>query len=169
MGIRLEKLSPIHGEDLFAFELENKEYFKRMGFPRPEGYYIKKSFMNTLNELTDETGTLLFLIYVGRDLVGRINISDIEETEKGKIGEVGYRIGENHGKKGIATKALSLLKKQADEEYQFDTLLAKTIVDYYVSQVVLIKNQFQFVEKIKYRVYENGPKEDFVLFRCDLR
>lgn len=62
-----------------------------------------------------------------------------------KSGHIGYRIGESHRGRGIASDAVRLLVQKAVEEYDISLLYAKTTMNNLASQKVLEKNHFLFV------------------------
>lgn len=162
MTIHLEKLAMKHAEELFAFEKQNRTYFEQTCLPRSAVYFEKDSFLTILNELIQEEDTM-FVIYMDKQLVGRINITDVQKTEKEKIGSVGYRIGEKYTGRGIASHALHLVKKIAKDQH-FTSLEAGAAINNYGSQIVLLKNQFQFKEKCIDTSRQFVPADTYVRF-----
>ncbi|KAF1305413.1 GNAT family N-acetyltransferase [Candidatus Enterococcus willemsii] len=162
MAIHLEKLAMKHAEELFAFEKQNRIYFEQTFLPRPAVYFEKDSFLTILNTLIQEEETM-FVIYMDEQLVDRINITDVQQTENEKMGSVGYRIGKKYTGRGVASRALYLMKKIAKEQH-FTSLEAGTAIDNYGSQIVLLKNQFQFKEKCIDPSRQFGPSGTYVCF-----
>ena len=81
-----------------------------------------------------------------------------------KYGIICDRIGENHQGKGYATKAVKLAVKNALDVHRFHRLEAGTSPENIGSQIVLIKNGFQFTGRQSKFIYNNGKWNDSISF-----
>ncbi|KEK23410.1 GNAT family N-acetyltransferase [Bacillus gaemokensis] len=146
MEIYIEKLKKQDAEELFVFECYNREFFEKTVPSRGEDYYVYEVFQRKHDELLkeQEEGTSYF--YLIRNLknriVGRINLVDIEKEQQ--LGYLGYRVGEEFIRKGIAVQAVKLLLGQA-KKHQINEIYAKTTKDNLASQKVLEKTGFSRV------------------------
>lgn len=174
ISVTLEPLSMAHVEELMAFEKNNRTYFERSVPPRSEDYFIPERFMEIMQNLVDEQEQGLCRMYIIRDemgeLVGRINLFDIvdvnayEASHTIKKAEVGYRVGEAHTGKGIATKALKLVLEEAFMKHGIEVVEAGTSPSNIGSQIALLKNGFEFVERVKNAVKVGDAWHDGLLF-----
>jgi [ribosomal protein S5]-alanine N-acetyltransferase len=141
--IYLDQLNVNDAETLFHFETTNRSFFETMVPSRGEEYYLFEHFQTVLSELLKEQTegkSYFFLIKDESDtIVGRMNLVDIDYEKR--TGNVGYRIGENYLKKGIASKALKLLLKEA-LNLHINEINAMTTHNNIASQKVLEKNGF---------------------------
>ncbi|MFO1444882.1 GNAT family N-acetyltransferase [Bacillus sp. Bva_UNVM-123] len=165
MGLSLKKLCMEDAEALFAFELNNKTFFEEMVPTRGEDYYQYEVFLSRLEALLDEQTQGKSYFYLIKDhndtILGRMNIVDIKEAQ----GELGYRVGQLHTGKGIASKALKLLIGTIVEEGQIQQLNAKTTSNNIASQKVLEKNGFEEMDTRDETVQLNGQSLKFVNYR----
>lgn len=148
--IYIELLNRDMAEELLAFEKGNREFFAKVMGDFGDDYYKLESMNQLLKEIEDEHKKDIRHMYVIRneekEMVGRVNLFSIVRGPLNKA-EIGYRISERHNGKKYATKAVKLIVKEAFEQYNFHRLEASTSPENIGSQVVLIKNQFQFVGK----------------------
>ena len=78
--------------------------------------------------------------------------------------EIGYRIGEEHQGKGYATYAVGLLLEEAEKTHKLHRIEAGTSHNNIGSQVVLVKNGFQFTGRNSKFIYQNGQWIDSINF-----
>ncbi|MBG9590182.1 GNAT family N-acetyltransferase [Cytobacillus firmus] len=146
MDISLENIQIKDAESLFEFELENRTFFEKMLPSRGDNYYDFEFFKSRHKALLDEQtqgGSYFYLIKnKNGSILGRMNLVDIDETQN--LGHVGYRVGKRYIGKGIASKALKLLLKTANEK-GLDKIKAKTTINNKASQIVLEKNGFKYI------------------------
>lgn len=149
------------------FKKENREYFQSIGLGRANTYYRYDSFSQIVKKLVFEQdkGLLYMYLVIDQDgtIVGRMNLTDIIQEPLNKD-ELGYRIGERHQVKGYATSAVKLILEQASQRYQFHRIEAGTASTNIGSQIVLIKNGFQFVEKYNQYLLQDNKWIDNLLF-----
>jgi [ribosomal protein S5]-alanine N-acetyltransferase len=166
MIIFIEKLQKSDAAKLLEFEIENRMYFEEMVPSRGDDYYTPEVFNNSLSALLDEQLQGISQFYLIKDndqnIVGRINLVDFDE--KRKICHLGYRIGEKHSSKGIASKALSLLLHSLKNS-NIEIIQAKTTTNNIGSQRVLEKNDFEKISISQDHVQLNSLKVNFVFYQ----
>jgi ribosomal-protein-alanine N-acetyltransferase len=160
-------LSESDAQELFAFELKNRAFFERVGFPRDENYYEFNNFNAIIKESIEEQEKGLAYMYLVKNpigmILGMINLGSIVRGSFNKA-ELGYRIGEEHQGKGYATSALKLIFDEAANNHKLHRLEAGTSPDNIGSQIVLIKNGFQFVGRFNKYIYYSGRWRDSIYF-----
>lgn len=155
-------------EELYRFEVENKDYFDSIGLGRPKNYFDKKLFSDAFEEtLKEQASSMLFMHTIKADgkIVGRINLvgNDAYQREK----ELGFRVGKKHQGKGYGTQAVRLVI-QAARDYGLHRITAGAAPSNIASQIVLIKNGFQFIGKSEKYKYLDGKWISSVLFELAL-
>ena len=154
-------------EKLLKFELVNRDFFENTCLSRGDSYYEIDNFKSILEELIEEQEKRLVYMYLiyndGNEIIGRVNLVDVKIGSFNKA-ELGYRIGEVHQGKGYATKAIELILEEAVNKYKFHRIEAGTSVNNIGSQIVLIKNGFQFVGKQEKYILLNGKWHDNIMF-----
>ncbi|GAA0322938.1 GNAT family N-acetyltransferase [Oceanobacillus sp. FSL W7-1293] len=154
-------IAPLQIEDedkLYTFELHNRKYFEKFVPSRGEAFYQKDYFHDRLRELLKEQADSKSYFFLIKDadgeILGRVNLTDIRPSQK--IGFLGYRVGEAHTGKGIAGKAVELLKVEAEKTLRLKGIKAQTTADNIASQSVLGKNGFKEISR-EDTVYEGKP------------
>lgn len=154
-------------EELFKFELENRLFFEKVGLPRVDSYYDFDNFKIIIKELIMEQEKGLLYMYLIMDdcgnIVGRVNLVSIMRGSLNKA-EIGYRIGEKHQSKGYGTNAVRLVLDEGVKKHNLHRIEAGTSSDNIGSQIVLIKNGFQFVGRYNEYIYQNGKWNDSIIF-----
>lgn len=145
-------------EELFVFECGNREFFEKMVPSRGEAYYHFDTFIIRHQEVLREQKNGFSQFYlvrnVAREIIGRINLIDIDRIND--TAEIGFRVGEEHGGKGVGNKALQQL---------FNTILpirGKTTTANQGSQKVLERNGFKKVGIGKDEFDMNGQRMRFI-------
>jgi len=86
-------------QGLFAFELKNRAFFERVGFPRGDNYYELNNFNTIIKDSIEKQDRGLVNMYLIKNhngmILGRINLLSIVRGSINKA-ELGYRIGEKH-------------------------------------------------------------------------
>jgi [ribosomal protein S5]-alanine N-acetyltransferase len=163
MDIVIEKLQHSDAEELFVFELENRDFFEEMVPSRGDNYYNFETFKKRHQALLDEQAKGLSYFYLIKNkngsILGRINLVDIDKVEYS--GHIGYRMGKSYTGKGIASKALKLLM-ETTYKHGIKQLLAKTTNNNIASQRVLEKNGFKRVITNDEELIMNGQSLKFV-------
>ncbi len=85
-----------------------------------------------------------------------------------KVGHLGYRVGQAHTGKGIATKALKLLLETVIDK-DIKQIKAKTTTNNLASQKVLEKNGFERIATDDEEFEMNGQKLNFVYYTLTIR
>ncbi|MGC7871040.1 GNAT family N-acetyltransferase [Desulfosporosinus sp. SYSU MS00001] len=165
--ITINFLEESDAQELFTFELKNRAFFERIGFPRGDNYYELNNFNRIIKESIEEQEKGLVYMYLIKDhtgmILGRINLLSIERGSFNKAG-LGYRIGEEHQGKGYATSAVKLVLDEAVNKHKLHRIEAGTSPYNIGSQIVLIKNDFQFVGRFSKYIYKNGEWCDSIYF-----
>jgi [ribosomal protein S5]-alanine N-acetyltransferase len=165
--IYIKKLEESDIESLYKFELENRLFFESVGLGRDESYYIADNFSNIIKELVVEQEKGLVYMYLvwdsSNNIVGRVNLISVVRGNFNKA-ELGYRIGERHQGKGYATRAVGLVLGEAAGKHKLHRIEAGTSPGNIGSQIVLIKNGFQFTGRNNKYHYINGKWEDSINF-----
>lgn len=165
--VSVRPLSMGDADSLFDFETENRAYFERIGLPRGAAYYDRAQFQGILETLVAEQKKGLHYMYLVFNaqgmLAGRVNLTDVVGEPLRKA-ELGYRIGELHQGKGYATAAVRLVAEQAASVHGLHRLEAGTAPQNIGSQIVLIKNGFQFVGRYSRYAFQGDGWVDSLLF-----
>lgn len=165
MTIKLLEESDLQA--LYDFERENRTFFESIGFGRSESYYDIHNFKEIVKELVEDQNKDLVYMYlmkdVSKNIVGRINLTEIIRGNMNKA-EVGYRVGEKHQGKGYGTKAVRLILEKAAVEHKLHRIEAGTSAGNIGSQVVLVKNGFQFTGRLRQYICINGEWQDSITF-----
>lgn len=172
MDVYIEKLQVTDAEELYKFELENRTFFEEMVPTRGNDYYNHEIFKKRHEALLEEQvkGSSHFYLIKDKDkdssILGRINIVDIEESQNN--GNLGYRVGQAHTGKNIATKALKLLLETVIDK-DIKQIKAKTTTNNRASQKVLEKNGFERIGTDEEEFEMNGQKLSFVYYMLTLK
>lgn len=167
MEISINSLQERDAEELFEFEKNNRLFFEQMVPSRGEDYYNFETFKIRHKELLTEQQENKSKFYLIKDnsdkIIGRINLVDIDTTND--IAEVGYRVGQEYGGKGIGARALKLL---LETEIIVKKIKAKTTTNNIASQRVLEKNGFKQVSTSDDEFKMNGEKLQFIDYVLEL-
>ncbi|NBJ69968.1 MULTISPECIES: GNAT family N-acetyltransferase [Clostridia] len=165
MNIRLTKLKDTDAEALLAFEYENRDFFETMVPGRGDEYYNLIEFLKRHEALLTEQNLGISHFYLIKDdndnILGRMNMVNLDKQRHGVLG---YRVGQAYTGKGIATKALQLLIKEAIA-LGIKQLHAKTTNHNLPSQKVLQKNGFHYEKTELVPFVMNGEKVKFVYYK----
>lgn len=165
--IIINLLEESDAQELFTFELKNRAFFERVGFPRGDNYYELNNFNTIIKESIEEQEKGLINMYLIKNhngmILGRINLLSIVRGSFNKA-ELGYRMGEEHQGKGYATSAVKLVLDEAVNKHKLHRIEAGTSPNNIGSQIVLIKNDFQFVGRFSKYIYKNGEWCDSIYF-----
>jgi ribosomal-protein-alanine N-acetyltransferase len=166
-AVKIKLLTQKDTDRLFVFEKENRDYFKSIGLGRSDAYYQYDSFAQIVEELIYEQniGQLYMYLLIDQEgnIVGRVNLTDIKQ-EPYKKAELGYRIGKAYQGKGYATLGVKLVLKEAKHSYGLHRIEAGTLPDNIGSQIVLIKNGFQFVGRYNQYILQGDNWADSLIF-----
>jgi len=154
-------------EVLFKFELENRAFFEKVGLSREDNYYDFANFKTIIREIIEEQNKELVYMYLVMDdcgqIIGRVNLISVVKGNFNKA-ELGYRIAEKHQRKGYATSAVKLVLDEAINKHKLHRIEAGTSPHNIGSQIVLIKNGFQFTGRYSKYIYQNEKWHDSINF-----
>lgn len=163
MDISLSLLQENDAEEVFEFEKVNRIFFEKMMPGRGEDYYQWEIFLERHRELLEEQERGVCRFYLIKDpdgnIAGRINLVDIDAAAG--TAEVGFRLEENYGGKGIGSNALSFL---LSTESNLKQIHAKTTTVNKSSQRVLEKNGLIHMGISGDEFEMNGKKMRFVRY-----
>jgi ribosomal-protein-alanine N-acetyltransferase len=115
-------LRPVAGADaaaLLRFELEHRAYFERWVNARDPAFYSADGVAAAIAaaESAWTAGQAYqYLIVDGARIVGRVNLTNIRRAHF-FCADLGYRIGEHDGGRGIASRAVALCLERAFGEH----------------------------------------------------
>lgn len=166
-NIEIKLLANDDIEKLFEFENENRSYFESIGLARGAAYYDRASFEQIIYDLIAEQEQGIHYMYLVMnsqgDIVGRVNFTEVTPFPFQKA-ELGYRIGKNHQGKGYATVAVRSALKKASTLHNLHRIEAGTSPQNIASQIVLVKNGFQFVGKYNQYILQGDNWVDSLIF-----
>lgn len=161
MEISLDLLKETDVEELFVFECGNREFFEKMVPSRGEAYYHFDTFKIRHQELLSEQKNGFSQFYLmrngAREIIGRINLIDIDPIND--TAEIGFRVGEEHGGKGVGNKALQQLLQM---DLPIGTIRGKTTTANQGSQKIMEKSGFEKVSVDAEEFEMNGQEMRFV-------
>jgi len=160
MNIEIKRLSLADEIDLFKFERNNRNFFEKWVPGRGDDFYQLENFQTRHKELLEEQDKGESYFYLIKDevgsILGRVNLFDIDLSEK--VAEVGFRVGVECAKQGVALQALKLLL----ERHSDFTFKAKTTTNNLGSQKVLSKVGFKVVAVDEKSFEMNGQQVKFI-------
>ncbi|MCI2399383.1 GNAT family N-acetyltransferase [Aliiroseovarius subalbicans] len=106
--VELRPLAVGDAEALFAFELENRIWFEHWVGPRPPTYWEVRSLREIIAAQVADADAM-FLIWQGEEIVGRVNLTAFDAG----VAQLGYRVGERHTGRGMASRAVALALGEA--------------------------------------------------------
>ncbi|MEU6479928.1 GNAT family N-acetyltransferase [Streptomyces sp. NPDC047017] len=138
--LTLERLRPGHAEALLAFERENRRYFARTVPDRGDAYFAGFAARRRALLGEQDAGVCHFHVVLDEQgtLLGRTNLVDVADG----AAELGYRVGERHTGRGVATAAVGEVCRPAASAYGLGALIARTTLDNPASRAVLERNGF---------------------------
>ncbi|SIR48530.1 ribosomal-protein-alanine N-acetyltransferase [Janthinobacterium sp. TND4EL3] len=100
---------------LLAFELENRAYFETWVTARPPAYYTPEGVAAAIEQAQRERqqdSAHQYLAKLDGKIVGRVNLTAVTRPYFNRA-TLGYRIGEQFGGRGYATRVVALLLEEA--------------------------------------------------------
>jgi ribosomal-protein-alanine N-acetyltransferase len=152
---------------LLRFEEENRSFFEATLPPRPATYYaldhVRRTIAAGIEEARAGTAFMYVVMDAGGEIVGRVNLVDVA---RGPVqgAELGYRIGERYQGRGYATFAVAQVLREAFETWHLHRIEASTAASNVGSQIVLLRNGFQFWGRARRSLQVHGTWIDSVSF-----
>ncbi|GAA3137158.1 GNAT family N-acetyltransferase [Streptomyces rectiviolaceus] len=142
----LQRLRSDHAPALLAFELENRDYFAKSVPDRGDAYFAEFDARHEALLAEQAAGTCHFHVIVDGTgaVLGRVNLVDVAGGEA----ELGYRIAESAGGRGLATRAVRQVCGVAAAEYGLTALRAATDAGNAGSRAVLARAGFVVVSEV---------------------
>ncbi len=100
---------------LLSFELEHRAYFERWVNARDPAFYSLQGVAHAIAAAEAARAAdqaFQYLVIEDERIVGRVNLTAVRRTHF-QSAELGYRIGEHDGGRGIASRAVALCLEQA--------------------------------------------------------
>ena len=167
--MKFEHLALNHSTALLQFEQENQAFFESLIAPRIKEFYspsgIQKHIENCLLCYKNKTAYAGVALNEGL-IIGRGNLKDINQIDKSAY--VGYRIGEHHTGKGVASFCLTKLIDLAKDEMNLNSLFAEVLDNNPASMRVLIKQGFKVIDYQKAHSVVNGVNYGCTLLKKSL-
>ena len=114
-GVRIRPVVAADAATLLRFELAHRAYFEHWVNARDPAFYSEQGVVAAiaLAEKSREQGhAFQYLIEDDGRLVGRVNLTNVRRQHY-QCADLGYRIGEHDGGRGIASKAVALCLAEA--------------------------------------------------------
>ncbi|MGL5574587.1 MAG: GNAT family N-acetyltransferase [Sarcina sp.] len=170
MNIKIVPINEKDALDLLEFEIKNRNFFEESCPSRGDKYYEVDNFKAILKELIREQEQGLHYMYLIKNddkIVGRVNLVDIIRGNMNKA-ELGYRIGENHTKKGYGKKAVELILDEVLNTHKFHRIEAGISIGNIASQKILEASGFRKVGVYNEYIYLNKEWKDSILYEIVL-
>jgi len=135
----LERLRDDHAVRLLAFERENRAYFARVIPDRGDAYFEEFAARHA-GLLADQAAGMDHFHVVVEDgrIVARINLVRVTDGSA----ELGYRVAEDAGGRGVATFGVREALELARTQYGLKRIEAMTTEDNLGSQAILARTGF---------------------------
>jgi [ribosomal protein S5]-alanine N-acetyltransferase len=152
---------------LLRFEEENRAFFEATLPPRPTTYFslesVQQSITASLTERRAGSAYMYVIVDDDGEIVGRVNLSDVV---RGPVqgAQLGYRIGEAHQGRGHATRGVAHVLLEAFDEWRLHRVEASTAARNVASQIVLLRNDFEFYGRARRSLLVHGTWVDSVCF-----
>lgn len=166
-SVTLYPIADADAAELLRFETENRAFFERSIAGFGDDFYNLRTVVQVIADLTeawqnDEAYYYLIRNAAG-ELVGRVSLFGVRRGPA-QTAEIGYRVAERHSGKGYAQAAVAQAVRDAFEVYGLHRLEAATSPKNVASQIVLLKNGFEFWGRARRSYRLNGVWEDTVMF-----
>ena len=111
-------IRPVEGSDaaaLLRFEIEHRAYFERWVNARDPAFYSDQGVRAAIAAAAAAWAAdqaFQYLILDAQRIVGRVNLTGVRRTHF-QSADLGYRIGEHDGGRGVASRAVALCLDEA--------------------------------------------------------
>lgn len=166
-GSEVRLLEAADAAALLRFEEENRAFFEATLPPRPAAFYTRQGMRESIAASIEErrAGSAFMYVVVDGDgeIAGRVNLFGVV---RGPVegAELGYRIGDRHQGRGHATRAVAHVLREAFEAWDLHRVEASTAPTNVASQIVLLRNGFQFWGRARRNLRVNGEWSDSICF-----
>lgn len=109
-NMKFEILNENHRDQLFEFEVQNRNWFESLIAPRGDAFYSRTGVISHIAEISNlyRMGKTLPLVLLEEGkIVARANVKKV--SLRNKTAEVGYRVSEQYTGNGIGSYCLSEL------------------------------------------------------------
>ena len=113
--IRIRPLAAADAAALLRFELEHRAYFERWVQARDPAFYSADGVAAAIAAAESAWAAgqgFQYLVVDGQRIVGRVNLTQVRRAHF-HCADLGYRIGEHDGGRGIASRAVAQCLEQA--------------------------------------------------------
>ena len=159
---------PFDASALLAFELAHRAYFESWVNARPASYYTLEAVRAAIDLAAREAAqdrARQFLVRHDGHIIGRVNLTQIQREYYNKA-MLGYRIGQNFGGCGFATRAVELVMAVAFDELQLWRVEATVRPENPGSVRVLQHNGFQQFGRATRAMRLHETWSDLLYFEC---
>ncbi|MFT4185789.1 MAG: GNAT family protein [Micrococcaceae bacterium] len=166
-SISLEIINLAHAEELLKLHIQNRKFLEPWEPKKSNEFYTLKGHKETITKSLNQynAGTdIPFVVLRNQKIVGTMNINGIVKGAFESC-NIGYWISEEYLRKGIATKAVKLVKDIAFKELKLHRIQAGTLPNNLASQKVLIKNGFSRYGYAPNYLRINEKWQDHILFQ----
>ncbi|MFJ1708285.1 GNAT family N-acetyltransferase [Kitasatospora sp. NPDC088346] len=163
-------LRPVAGDDsaaLLRAYLRNREHLRRWDPRRDDEFFTAAGQQARLREQLEqrEAGrTAPFVLVHGEEVVGAVTLSNLVRGPLQSAG-LGYWIDHGHVGRGLASAAVTLVCRAADQQLGLHRLEAGAATDNPGSQRVLTKCGFERIGTAPRLLLIDGQWRDHVLFQ----
>ena len=151
---------------LLRFELAHRAYFERWVQARDPAFYSAEGVAAAIAAAEAAWAAdqaFQYLVVEGERIVGRVNLTHVRRAHV-HCADLGYRIGEHDGGRGIASRAVALCLEQAFGEHGLLRIEATARPENPGSTRVLERNGFRRFGHSRRSVQLGGEWFDRVLF-----
>ena len=113
--LRIRQVAAADAAALLHFELEHRAYFERWVNSRDPRFYTGQGVAAAIAAAESAWAggqAFQYLVVEGGRIVGRVNLTNVRRAHY-HCADLGYRIGEHDGGRGIASRAVALCLDQA--------------------------------------------------------
>ena len=141
----MERLAAGHVVELLRFERENRAFFARSVPDRGDDYFARFAERHAALLAEQDSGLCRFHVLADDDgrILGRFNLVDIA----GGSAELGFRVAERAGGRGLAKDGVRLIGDWARDDHQLRRLVATASQNNAASRAVLRATGFEPVRK----------------------
>jgi ribosomal-protein-alanine N-acetyltransferase len=164
--LRIRPVAAADAAALLRFELEHRAYFERWVQARDPGFYSANGVAAAIAsaEAAWAAGQAFqYLVVDAQRIVGRVNLTHIRRTHF-HCADLGYRIGEHDGGRGVASRAVALCLERAFGEHGLARIEATARPVNLGSIRVLERNGFRQFGHSKRSFELDGQWHDRLLF-----